>query len=528
MGADAGIEHPDPLTFQPTRRKEQIVDRITRRRFLEQSLLAAAAGLAGAGLSEEAQGYERVRKAGPNDRIRIACIGVNGRGMSHVDAYSRRDDVDLVAICDVDLKAIAKAQAAVEKRGKTRPRGEQDIRKLVEDPNIDAVSIATPNHWHSLAAIWAIEHGKDVYVEKPVSHNVSEGRRLVEIARKHGRVCQAGTQSRSAKACRDAVEYIHSGKIGKVLLARGLCYKSRGSIGKAGGPQPVPEGINYDLWLGPAPEKPVMRKRFHYDWHWFWDYGNGDLGNQGIHQMDIARWALGKNTLPYSVMGLGGRFGYEDDGQTPNTELTFYDYGDSQLIFEVRGLETDGVKDVKIGDIVYGTDGYVAFSDNYGRVAAFDNQGNKVADFTGGGDHFGNFLDVVRSRKIQDLHGEILEGHLSSALCHLGNISYRLGEPQPFNPKTKAFGDNKDAYEAIGRFEQHLADNGVKLEETKYFLGPNLRFDPKAERFEHHAAHGAHTISFAASDAEDPAKYTQANALLTREYRKGFAVPNKA
>ena len=485
------------------------MDEITRRRFLEQSLLAAAAGIAFTGIADEARAASprRSRRVGANDKIHIACIGVNGRGMAHVGAYLGRDDVELVAICDVDEAVIPKAQEAAEKKKKPRPAAVQDIRKLLEDKSIDAVSIATPNHWHALAAIWALQAGKDVYVEKPVSHNVSEGRRIVEVARKTGRICQAGTQSRSNQACRDAMAYIHSGKIGKVTFARGLCYKPRNSIGKATAPLAIPASINYDLWLGPAPQKQAMRKNFHYDWHWFWDYGNGDLGNQGIHQMDIARWALNKSTLPQSVMSLGGRFGYEDDGETPNTEVSFFDYGDCHLIFEVRGLKTDGLMDTKIGDIVYGTEGYVVFSDNYGKATAFDNQHNPTQKFSGGGDHFANFLDAVRSRKVSDQHADIEEGHLSSALCHLGNISYRLGQKQPFHPRTSTFGDNKDAMETFGRFEDHLAGNGIKLEENSYHLGPTLKIDPKKEHFRDNA---------------------QANAMLTRPYRAPYIVPQKA
>ncbi len=399
---------------------------------------------------------------------------------------------------------IGRACKAVEEKNKPTPKAVQDLRHLLDDREVDAVSIATPNHWHALAAIWAMQAGKDVYVEKPVSHNVSEGRRMVEAARKYGRICQTGTQIRSMQGSRDAIEFIHSGQIGRVTLARGLCYKPRASIGKYPD-SPVPPGVDYDLWLGPAPVRPFNRNRFHYNWHWHWDYGNGDLGNQGIHQMDVARWALNKDTLPHSVLGLGGRFGYEDDGETPNTELTFYDYGDAHLIFEVRGLKTDPLKGAKIGNIIYGTDGYVVFSE-YSVAVAFDNHDNAIRKFEGGGDHFGNFLDAVRSRRYMDLRADILEGHLSSALCHLGNISYRLGTLQPFNAKTKAFGDDKEAYETFGRFEQHLADNGIALQETSYRLGPSLKFNPRAENFGHNA---------------------QANALLTRPYRAPFVVPER-
>jgi predicted dehydrogenase len=481
---------------------------MSRRRFLEQSLAAAAAGMAVIGLQEQTLAAEpRRRRVGANDKIHVAVIGFNSRGMNHIDDYLKQPDVELVALCDADNNVLERGLASVEKKSGKKPKGYQDIRKLLEDKSIDAVSIATPNHWHSLAGIWAMQHGKDVYVEKPVSHNVREGRILVEVARKTGKICQAGTQSRSSKACQDAMEYIHSGKIGKVTLSRGLCYKRRPSIGKVAADMPVPDGVDYDLWLGPAPQKPIHRQRFHYDWHWLWDYGAGDLGNQGIHQMDIARWALKKDTVANSVMSLGGRFGYDDDGETPNTELSFFDYGDAQLIFEVRGLKTDKYKGADVGNIVYGSEGYVVFTGAYDRVTAFDNAGNRVVDFAGGGNHFGNFLEAVRSRKREHLNAEVLEGHLSSAMCHLGNISYRLGTPQPFNPRTKAFGDNKEAYETIGRMEEHLAENGVKLEETKYMLGPSLKIDARHETFAHNS---------------------KASELLTREYRSGFVVPSKA
>jgi predicted dehydrogenase len=488
--------------------EDELMSGISRRRFLEQSLLAAAAGMAATGVAEAAGVADaRRRRASANDKIHIAVIGFNSRGMNHIDAYLAQPDVEIVALCDADNRVLERGLAAVEKKSGAKPKGYQDIRKLLEDGSIDAVSIATPNHWHSLAGIWAMQHGKDVYVEKPVSHNVREGRVLVDFARKTGKICQAGTQSRSHKACIDAMEYIHSGKIGKVTLSRGLCYKRRPSIGKVAGDQPVPEGVDYDLWLGPAPQKPPHRQRFHYDWHWFWDYGAGDLGNQGIHQMDIARWALNRDALPTGVTSLGGRFGYVDDGQTPNTGLTFFDYGDAQLIFEVRGLKTAPYKGADIGNIVYGSEGFVVLTSDYGKAAAFDNAGNKLVEFAGGGDHFGNFLQAVRSRKRESLNADILDGHLSSAMCHLGNISYRLGSPQPFNRKTKAFGDDKEAYETIGRMEEHLAENGIKLEETTYMLGPSLKIDPRHETFVHNG---------------------RAGELLTREYRSGFVVPARA
>lgn len=479
------------------------MNKISRRRFLQDTL----ALLTVTALPAPVWASARVarKQASPNDRIGAAVIGFNGQGKSHIRQLLAQPDVDLVALCDVDEAVWPLGLKIVEDAGRPKPKTYQDLRKLLEDKDVDVVTIATPNHWHALAAIWAMMAGKDVYVEKPTSHNVWEGRRTVEIARQLGRICQGGTQIRSAEGIRQAIQYLHEGKLGKVYLARGLCYKRRDSIGKVPAPQEPPATVDYDIWLGPAPKKPVMRQRFHYDWHWFWDYGNGDLGNQGVHQMDIARWGLNKNTLPNKVLGLGGRFGYEDDGETPNTELVFCDYGDCQLIFEVRGLETPDLKGVKVGNIFYGEKGIMVIP-SYSKAIVFDNDGNKVTEFDAGGDHMRNFLDAVRSRKHTDLHADIEEGHLSSALCHLGNVSYLLGELVPFDKQSKAFGDNKEAYETFARFEEHLAANNVVLKETKYRLGRELHIDTIHETCEHNS---------------------QANRLLTREYRKPYVVPEK-
>lgn len=476
------------------------MDSISRRRFLEQSLWTTAA-LTGAGIAQPAQARRRV---GANDRVNIACIGVRSRGMDHVKGYLDLPEANVVAICDSDENVVGEAMKAVEKKYGAKPKYFQDLRKLLEDPGIDAVSIATPNHWHALAAIWAIQAGKDVYVEKPVSHNVSEGRRIVEAARKYNKICQTGTQIRSQKGSIDAIAYIHSGKIGKVTIARGLCYKPRKSIGMKAD-MPVPMGVDYDLWLGPAKARPFNPNRYHYEWHWNWDYGNGDLGNQGIHQMDVARWALNKPTLPNSVFGFGGRFGYVDDGDTPNTEVAVLDYGDCKLIFEVRGLKTDKLKGAGVGNIIYGTEGYVVFT-GYSSAVAYDKSGNEIQKFEGGGDHYANFLSAVKSRKHTDLHADIEEGHLSSALCHLGNISYRLGSPLHGNAPARDVTNDRDVSETFARFAGHLKENSVDLQEATYRLGPKLKLDPKKESF-----------------LGNP----QADAMLTREYRKPFVVPDK-
>jgi predicted dehydrogenase len=330
--------------------------------------------------------------------------------------------------------------------------------------------------------------------------------RVAETARKHNRICQAGMQCRSMKGTVDAVEYVRSGKIGEVKLARGLCYKPRGSIGPKG-VYAVPPEVNADLWFGPAQIKPVTRRSFHYDWHWQWDYGNGDLGNQGIHQMDIARWGLGVNTLSSQVASYGGRFAYEDAGETANTQVVLHEFGGKTLAFEVRGLKTDPLRDARVGVIFYGTEGCVVLT-SYDAGFALDKEGKVVRKFTGGGDHFGNFIDAVRSRKIEDLHGEILEGHLSSALCHTGNIAYRLGEAMSFDDVQKRLGSLKtsdDSADTFKRFSDHLAANKVDLASTKVTFGGPLTFDPAGE-------------SFPGNE--------RANAMLTRDYRAPYIVPS--
>ncbi len=480
---------------------------ISRREFLKDSALFTAAAAAFADVPAARAEQVAAKKVGANDRIRVACIGFHGQGGSHLSGFASLPDSIVATICDVDSNLAKGGIKRVEDRQKQAPQFVQDLRRIMDDKSIDVVTIATPNHWHALAAIWAIQAGKDVYVEKPVSHNVWEGRRIVDFARQHKRIVQTGTQSRSNEGMRQTLDYIHEGKIGKVTLSRGLCYKSRGSIGPRKEAQ-IPEGVDYDLWCGPAPVKPSYRNgRFgplHYDWHWFWDYGNGDLGNQGIHEMDKARWGLNKPTLCNAVSSMGGRFGYEDAGETANTQICFFDYGDSQLIFEVRGLSTKDLKGARVGNIWYGSEGYVV-STNYNSGAAFNPKGELITKFDGGGNHYANFIKAVKSRNHSDLTADIEEGHLSSALCHLGNISYRLGTERKFGEKIGFAG--KEPGETFFRMVEHLKENGVKVENgATYRMGPLLTFDPKTERF-----------------VNNP----EADKLLTRDYRKGFVVPDR-
>jgi predicted dehydrogenase len=401
----------------------------TRRSFLKSSVLTAAAVSLPARL--------RAAADGANGDIRIAVIGFHGRGQEHIKSYTKLSGVRIVGLCDVDKEVLDKGVAELKTKGHDA-EGYTDLRKLLENKDIDAVSIATPNHWHSLATIWACQAGKDVYVEKPVSHNIFEGRKMVEAARKYNRIVQTGTQCRSHKGIQDAVAFLRSGKLGQVYMARGLCYKWRPSIGNKPD-SAVPDGLDYNLWTGPAEMKPFNANRLHYNWHWFWNTGNGDLGNQGIHQMDIARWGLGKTEFPKAVQASGGRFGYKDDGETPNTETVTFDFDDSLLEFEVRGLPTNEEAGAKVGDVFYGSEGVLAITSYYDWQTYFGQKMEKGPGGKGSGDHFRNFLTAVKARDRKLLAADIEEGHLSSAYCHLGNIAYRLGRKLHINPSTESF-----------------------------------------------------------------------------------------
>lgn len=477
----------------------------TRRRFLEDSMIAAAAAAA-AGAVGRSFAAEEAKPASdsPIEKIGVAVIGTGGRGKDHVGYFSGRPDTEILYICDADeRRGMGQVEQAAKKQGRA-PKFVQDMRQVFDDKSVDVISTATPNHWHALTSIWAMQAGKDVYVEKPVSHNVSEGRRAVEAARKYNRICQTGTQSRSNAGMKEMMEYVRSGQLGEVKLARGLCYKSRGSIGPKGNYQDkIPATINYDLWSGPAEIRSLSRRNLHYDWHWVWTYGNGDLGNQGIHEMDIARWGLGVDNVGNSVVSYGGRLGYLDAGETANTQVSIHDYGDKMLVFEVRGLKTEKFKGADVGNIFYGSKGYLVI-DGYSSGVAFDPDGKEIKKFSGGGDHYGNFLDAVRSRKVEELNADILEGHLSSALCHLANISYRLGEQVSVEEVKARLGDNAECQETFDRFVQHLNDNKVNLEETPLSFGLKLAINPQTESFVNNS---------------------QADAMLTREYRAPFVVP---
>jgi predicted dehydrogenase len=434
-----------------------------RREFIKSSAEAAAAGTAVGTLGINIKTFA----GSPNDTIRVAVVGVRGQGNSHIREYIGMQNVEVAAICDVDESELKKRCGEIEKRTGKKPKEYADIRKLLEDKSIDAISIATPNHWHSLMGIWACQAGKDVYVEKPCSHTYWEGKQLVAAARKYNRIVQHGTNSRSTVALREAMQKLREGVIGDVYMARGLCFKWRDTIGKKPDGT-APPGVDYDLWLGPAPQRPFNPNRFHYNWHWNWDYGNGDIGNQGIHEMDIARWGLGVE-LPTKVCSMGGHFMFDDDQVTPNTQVASMEFNKDgkkvMLVFEVRhwmsnneagiGQRRDDkglVMDSNcIGNIFYGSEGYMAI-EGYNSYKTFlgrkQEQGPSRRE---GGSNWENFIKAVRSRKREDMNADIQEGHLSSALMHLANISYLVGRSIEFDPAKEQIVKDQEANAMLKR-----------------------------------------------------------------------------
>ena len=471
------------------------MNRISRRSFLKTSAAASALAV----------NFVPSRVFGANDRVRIGVAGINGRGRSHMGAYLGMKNVEIAYLIDPDSRLFnSRGKTVADRQGGQRPKCVQDIREALEDKNLDAVSVATTNHWHSLIGIWACQAGKDAYIEKPISHNVHEGRKLVEAAEKYNRIVQHGTQQRSSGGRANEIAAVHSGKYGKLVVSKGYCCKPRWSIGmkKAGAP---PKELDFNLWLGPAPEQAYHGNLVHYNWHWFWDTGNGDTGNQGVHEMDVARWAIKGATMPKSVWSIGGRFGYKDQGETPNTQMAVYEYDDAILLFETRGLVgRHGIPRV-VRNEYYTTEGKITggkfYPKNGGKAESLGNHGGKVQP----GGPFGNFIDCVRSRKRDHLNADVVEGHYSSALCHLGNISYRTGKEEAFDLKSRKFHANAQITEGVDALNDNLKGIGLELNDVKYQVGKSLEFDPITERFTDEGA----------------------NALLSRPARKPFAVPDK-
>ncbi|MDQ6678799.1 MAG: Gfo/Idh/MocA family oxidoreductase [Acidobacteriota bacterium] len=424
---------------------EQISDH-TRRTFFS---------LGGAALAASAT---QLRAA--DDKVNVAVIGLGGRGRAHMNEYSKLPDARILAVCDVDQAALERGQAQVEKATGTKPKGYSDMRKVFDDKEIQAVSMPLPNHWHALATIWAVQAGKDVYVEKPACYNPFEGTQMIAAARKYNRMVQIGSQSRSMEHKIKAMQLLKDGAIGKVYLAKGLCFKRRPSIGHKPD-SPVPPGVDWSMFLGPAPMRPFNELRFKYNWHWFWDTGNGDIGNQGVHEMDIARWGLGVQNLPAAVSSTGGKYVYDDDQETPNTQMATFDYGDKELMFEVRGLPTgpEGGLQIRggntVGNLFYGSDGWMAV-DGAGFQVYKGDKNEKTMDEknTGMGDtgpHMANFLAAVKSRDMKDLHADVQIGVLSADLCHLANISYRLKRNLKFDDATQKFVNDNEANALLTR-----------------------------------------------------------------------------
>ena len=490
--------------------------RITRRKFMMSSLAAGAA---------LALPFSRVR--GANNDIRVAVVGFRGHGRTHINAYRKIPGVRVVALCDADKDVLTRGVKEFKALNQ-KVDAYVDVRKLLEDQSLDAVSTATPNHWHALVTVWACQAGKDVCVEKPVSHNIFEGRKMVEAARKYNRIVQGDLDLRSDTGLGEAIQYIQRGELGDIVVVRGFCYKRRNSLGKITRPQSPPDSVDYNLWCGPASMSPLMRKNLHYDWHWVWATGCGEIGNNGPHQLDVCRWVLGLEGLPKRVMSIGGRFGYDDDGETPNTQIAIYDCELAPIIYEVRGLPTktgDSNMDVyraistsgvamqsgrpspspNTGVVVQCKGGYV----NLGSLVVYDNQGREIKRFKSQSPGpQASFIKAVRSRKISDIKTDILEGHLSTSLCHMGNISHRIGAESSNEQIREVIKGEKDSLETFERFEDHLRANDVDLRKTPSVLGPWLKMDSSKERF-----YG---------------KFSErANELLARDYRKPFVVPEK-
>ncbi len=485
---------------------------VTRRDFLSASAAAAAATTLGMSWAGRAFAQDTAD-------IRIAVIGFNGQGKGHIGASHR----NIVALCDVDEIVLGNmAKEMADKHGK-KVDTFTDFRRLLERKDIDGVSIATPNHAHAMIAIAAAQAGKDVYVEKPASHNIWEGRQMVAAARQNNRIMQCGTQSRSSPSLKEATEWVQGGGLGKIQYALGTCYKPRKAIGKLDKPLEIPTTVHYDMWCGPAEKRDLYRPKLHYDWHWDWNTGNGDAGNQGIHQMDIARWFLGEPALAPRVIAIGGRLGYEDAGDTPNTQVVFLDYEKAPLIFETRGLPRskaaqatwdldamDNIRGSRVGVLVQCENGFVIVP-NYVSAQAYDRNGNLVKQWSTEHDalkaHQDNWLAAVAARDPSRLNADIHEGHLSSSLCHLGGISQRLGERARAGAIMEKIAGNPLLSNSFDRMASHLRANDVDIDgEAVINLGPLLEVDTKAEKF---------TNSDAANELRSRAKQ-----------RDGYAVPD--
>lgn len=475
----------------------------SRRRFLASSLAGAVALPAWSA------------PLGANGDIRVAVIGFRGRGSGHIKELLKVPGVRLVALCDADQAVIDKKVVELAKDN-IQVKTYRDFRECCADKEIDAVTIATPNHSHVLIALTALQHGKHVYVEKPVSHNLIESAKLMAAATKaaaKGIIVQHGMQRRSDEGWAAAMQWVKEGHIGKPKLSHALVHGLRMSINKVDAAQPPPATVDYKLWSAPRPEMPVMRKQFHYDWHWQWPYGNGDIGNQGPHQYDVARWALGDpDTLPKRVMSFGNRWGYTDDGHSANCQIAFHPYEPVPLIMDKFGLPSRNVdpksgeppyKGIRTGNIIHCEGGYVAES------KAYDNEGRTITKFESfltGPDHMKNFIDSIRAGKYTKDVLHIRHGHHAACLAHLANVSYRLGKAIKAEEIRERLQGDKFGQGLYAEFLKNLANNGIDLAARPIVAGPWLDFDPATHQF---------TGEFAA----------EANKLCVEEYAAGFELP---
>jgi predicted dehydrogenase len=454
------------------------------------------------------------RPRAANDAIHVAVVGLRKKGIQHIEVFRKLPGVRVSALCDVDTRFIDLQKARFDERGEAVATY-VDYRHLLEDDDVDAVVLATPDHWHALQTIWACQAGKDIYVEKPASYSIWEGRRMIEAARRYRRIVQVGSQNRSDVGLREVIPYLQAGNLGQIRLVRNFAFFPRKTIGKTDGPQPVPRTADYDLFQGPASLLPLRRRELHYDWHWSWATGTGELGNLGAHEIDHSRWAIGQRTLSTKVFAVGGRFGYDDDGETPNTLIVYIDFRPVPMTYEIQGLpRAKGAPDMgsyrrlRAGTFIDCEGGYFAGGRGGGWV--YDRDGARVRQFPGdgGGTHQANFVEALRSRRVGDLRADIEEGHVSAALCHMGNISYRLGRHASPEAVRQAVRDYPPAADSVDRLLAHLEANKVDLARTPLTLGPVLTFDEEQERF-----------------VDDHAEW--ANMYLKRNYREPFVVPEK-
>jgi predicted dehydrogenase len=475
--------------------------RITRRQFVRRSAAAAAA----IGLPMLAGS----RVLGANDEIRMAVIGCGVRGGTHVAEFGKQKGVRIVAVCDPDSTRAASFAKNVESRFGAKPDEVIDVRKLMERKDLDAVSVATMQYWHALPTIWACQTGRNVYVEKPLAHYIWEGRQMVNAARKHDRLVQIGTQYRSMLGYGAMAKWLKEGHLGKIQYATCFANKPRRSIGKRTEPLPIPETLDYELWCGPAKKEPIFRDKIQYDCSFTWNMGDGESCNQGVHEVDVARWILGYNGLPRRTMSIGGRFVFNDAGEVPNTQIIYYDYPDAPILYEIHNLPKNkecmtpekwstqpDFKGARVGVCVQCEGGYTL------GTTAFDKDGKKVESFGPSENHFENFIKALRSGKREDLNGEILGGHISTSICHAGNISYRLGQVAPLDQQRKQVGDIPCWREMFDRYVAYL--EGIGVDPNTSTLGPWLECDAEKECIKDN---------------------TKANELVKGFYRSPFEVP---